>query len=131
MSRLTYIFFILFFFYFSDKWITKIYEYAHEYQMDAVLLEIENVLCKKVKATEFNPGYYNSAEIKMTIALLLLAEKYSISELISTAVKKLSTVPRSMISSASSYGDLTSNSKFMISDMRLERVDNNKYLKDN
>ena len=101
--------------------------------MNTLLLGIEDALCKKVKSTKLSAYncWHSIGDIEMTIALLLFAEKYSISELISTAVKKLSTVPRSMIRSASSYGDLTSNSKFMILDMRLEKVDNNKYLEDN
>ena len=97
--------------------------------MDAVLPEIEDILCKKVKATQIY--MYLDADVEMILDLLLFAEKYSMSKLISTAVKKLSTMPYRTLKSDRRYGDLTSNSKFMISDMRLDRVDNNKQLEEN
>ena len=74
---------------------------------------------------------YRDIEIGKILALLLFAEKYSISELISTAVKKLFIVPHNEIKSFRRYSDLTSNSRSMISDMRLDRVDNGKYLEEN
>ena len=101
--------------------------------MDAVLLEIENVLCKKVKATNFMSciSFDRDIEIEKILALLLFAEKYNMSELISTAVKKLFIVPHYEIKSFRGYSDLTSNSRSMISGMRLDRVDNGNYLKEN
>ena len=111
--------------------ITKIYEYAHEYQMDTVLLETEGILCKQVtNAIIFLPGGCLYPEIERTISLLLFAEKYSMSKLMSTVVKELSFLPSNYLRLVSSYQDLTSNLKLMISDKRLDKFDNNKYLKD-
>ena len=123
LCTLTY--FTLLCFFISDDKITKIYEYAHEYQIGTVMTVAEDMLCDRVENTNFI-GY--PITIQNTIVLLLFAEKYSMTKLTSTAVKKLSIVPSRTLRSINIYNDLTWHSKFIIADMRLQRVDPNNYL---
>ena len=119
----TFTYFTLFCFYISDDKITKIYEYAHEYQMGTVMSVAEDMLCDRVENTNVM-GY----AIQDTIVLLHFAEKYSMTKLTSTAVKKLSIVPSRTLRSINIYNDLTWHLKFMIADLRLQKVDTSKYL---
>ena len=114
----------------SDDRVTKIYEYAHEYQIDIMLSVAEDRLCK---ITEDKYIYTfdtssNTNPLNEIIALLLFAEKYSLSKLISTAVDRLSAVPGYNVRARSGYRDLTSHSKFMIADSRLKQIDRETYL---
>ena len=114
-----------------DIWFTrilKIYMYAHEYQMETVLNSAEKRLHKELKA--INCHYQVERRVNWTIDLLHFAEKYGITGLLSEAVNKLSILPKDVIRSVSSYKHLASDLKLMIAEKRLERFDNNQFLKE-
>ena len=110
---------IVFCFYFTDEWITKIYEYAHEYQISTVLPVAEDAMCKRVKNESVTAFYDHLSE---TIHLLLFAEKFTMSKLKQVAVDKLSAVSRKRIRLLDIYNDLSVDLKFMIADRRLEKM---------
>ena len=113
---------IVFCFCVSDEMITKIFGYAHEYQICTVLSKAEEILNMKLENTTMttNDRDYNVDAIDKTIDLLIFADKYTNDRLISTSVSKLAEVPRNWIIKGKMYKLLNFELKFMVADRRLK-----------
>ena len=114
-------------FYFSGDWLTKVYEYAHEYQICTVLSAAEERLCEKVKNIKTDSYFYNDMPMNKLFDLLVFGERYSMSKLILTAANKFSAIPGRYVRNCNIYRSLSYHLKFLIADARLKKTDTDTY----